>query len=215
MEVIKKPKTSRIKRFWNIVRHGLFLYGVTNRLEHIGINIYPYYWVQEGISGYDPPEIKGNKSEYSIKYLNLEEVTQIIGSVPGFNKQEILDDFNKGQLCVGLMHLKECAAFMFIELNDFIIKKRTFKLADNEAYLLNMWTFDAYRGMNLAPYLRYQCYLLLNDIGRDTTFSNSAYFNKSSIKFKKKLDAKHLKLYMYLGLFKKYHWNFLLKEYIK
>ena len=215
MEVIKKTKISRIKWFWNIVRHGLFLHGVTNRLVHIGIEIDPYYWVEEGISGYDPPEINGNPLEYSIKYLNLEEVTLISGRVPGFRKQEILDGFNNGQLCVGLMHNNEYAAYIFIELNDFIYKKRTFKLADNEAYLLNMWTFDAYRGKNLAPYLRYQCYLLLNNMGKDVSYSVTAYFNKSSIRFKNKLNAKHLKLYMYVGLFKKYHWNFLLKEYFK
>ncbi|NNJ88256.1 MAG: hypothetical protein HKP53_02550 [Eudoraea sp.] len=215
MEVTKKSKTSRVKWLWNIVRHGLILHGITNRLEKIGIDIDPYYWVQEGISGYSPPEIRGDTSEFSIKYLNLEEVTQTISRVSGFRKQEILDGFRNGQLCVGLIHQKECAAFMFIELNDFELKKRTFKLADNEAYLLNMWTFDAYRGMNIAPYLRYQCYLLLNEMGRDTTFSISDYFNKSSIKFKKKLNAKHLKLYLYVGLFKKYHWNFELKDYSK
>ncbi len=215
MEVIEKPKISRIKWLWNIARHGLVLHGITNRLVRIGIDIAPYYWEHEGISEYDPPEIKGNPLEYSIKYLNLEEVTLISVSVPGFHKEEILDGFINGQLCVGLMRQNECAAYMFIELNDFIFKNRTFKLADNEAYLLNMWTFDAYRGMNLAPFLRYQCYLLLNDMGRDTTFSITAYFNKSSIRFKKKLNAKHLKLYMYVGLFKKYHWNFLLKEYLK
>lgn len=215
MEVTEKQKISRIKWLWNIVRHGLFLHGVTNRLVHIGIEITPYYWVREGITGYDPPEIKGNHLEYSIKYLNLEEVTLISGSVPGFPKQEIINGFNNGQLCVGLMHNNECAAFMFIELNDFIYKKKSFKLADKEAYLLNMWTFDAHRGKNLAPYLRYQCYLLLNNMGRDVSYSITAYFNKSSIRFKKKLNAKHLKLYMYVGLFKKYHWNFLLKEYFK
>ena len=215
MEVIKKTKISRIKWFWNIVRHGLFLHGLTNRLAQIGIEIDPYYWVQEGISGYDSPEIKGNPLEYSIKYLNLEEVTLISGSVPGFHKQEILDGFNNGQLCVGLMRNNEYAAYMFIELNDFIYKNRTLKLAHNEAYLLNMWTFDAYRGKNLAPYLRYQCYLLLNNMGRDVSYSITAYFNKSSIRFKKKLNVKNLKLYMHVGLFKKYHWNFLLKEYFK
>ncbi len=215
MEVIEKPKISRIKWLWNIVRHGLVFHGITNRLVRIGIDIAPYYWVQEGISGYDPPEIKGNASEYSIKYLNLEEVTQISGSVPGFHKQEMLDGFNNGQLCVGLMHQKECAAYMFIELNDFIFKNRTFKLADNEAYLLNMWTFDPYRGMNLAPYLRYQCYILLNEMGRDTTYSITAYFNKSSIRFKKKLNSKNLKLYLYIILFKKYHRNFLIKNYVR
>ena len=102
-----------------------------------------------------------------------------------------------------------------VSLNDFIYKKTTSTFADNEAYLLNMWTFDAYRGKNLAPYLRYQCYLLLNNMGKDVSYSVTAYFNKSSIRFKNKLNAKHLKLYMYVGLFKKYHWNFLLKEYFK
>jgi hypothetical protein len=215
MEVIKKEKISRIKWLWNIIRHGLFLHGVTNRLVQIGIEIVPYYWVREGISGYDSPEIKENPSEYSIKSLNLEEVILISSSIPGFHKQEMLDGFNNGQLCVGLMHNNKCAAFMFIELNDFVYKNRTFKLADNEAYLLNMWTFDSYRGKNLAPYLRYQCYLLLNNMGRDVSYSITVYFNKSSIRFKKKLNAKHLKLYMYVGLFKKYHWNFLLKDYFK
>lgn len=213
MEDIEKTKISRIKWFWNFVRHGLVLHGITNRLARIGIDIDPYYWVQEGISGYSPPEIRGNSLEFSIKYLNLEEVTQTISRVSGLRKQPILNGFVNGQLCVGLFHKEECAAFMFIQLNDVIIKKKTFKLADNEAYLLNMWTFNAYRGMNLAPYLRYQCYLLLNELGRDTTFSITAYFNKSSIKFKRKLNAKNLKLYLHVGLFKNYYWNFLLKDY--
>ena len=213
MEVIKKAKISRIKWFWNIVRHGQLLHAVTNRLSHLGIEIDPYYWVLEGISGYDPPEIKGNASEYSIKFLNLKEIILISNDKPENYKQDLIDGFNKGRLCIALLHQNEYAAYMFIELNDFTFKKRTFELADNEAYLLNMWTFDAYRGKNLAPYLRYQCYLHLNNMGRDTSYSISAYFNKSSIRFKKKLNAKHLRFYMYVGLFKKWHWNFLLKEY--
>lgn len=215
LKVIEKSKISRIQWLRNIVRHGLVLHGITNRLAGIGIDIHPYYWVQEGIKGYNPPEIKGNPLEYSIKYLNLEEVTEISRIIPGPHKQEVLNVFNNGQLCVGLLHNNGYAAYMFIELNDFIFKNKTFKLADNEAYLLNMWTFDGYRGKNLAPYLRYQCYLLLKEMGRDMVFSVSAYFNKSSIRFKKKLNAKNLKLYLYVGLFKKYHWNFLLKEYFK
>ena len=90
---------------------------------------------------------------------------------------------------------------------------KTFRLKDNEAYLLNMWTFHAYRGKNLAPYLRHQSYRLLEKQGRTEKYSITQYFNKSSIKFKNKLNSKHLKLYLSIALFKKFYWNFCIKEY--
>ena len=99
------------------------------------------------------------------------------------------------------------------KLNDFGNKGRLFKLKDNEALLVNMYTFQSFRGKNLAPYLRYHSYEFLNKQGRDTFYSISDYFNKSSIKFKEKLKAKPLKLYFHIILFKKYHWDFLLKKY--
>ncbi|MFK5974144.1 MAG: hypothetical protein QM485_12805 [Flavobacteriaceae bacterium] len=209
----KRTKTNGIKWLFNILRHGLFLHGITNRLANIGILIIPYYWVQEGISDSKPPEIKENPSDYTLKHLGLEEVKSVCNKLPGLNNQEIIEGFNNGQLCVGLLCKDEIAAFMFIELNDFIFMKRKFKLKDNEAYLLNMWTFDSYRGKNLAPYLRYQSYLLLNEMGRNTPYSVSAYLNKSTLKFKQKLNAKNLKLYMFIELFKKCHWNFVIKNY--
>jgi DNA modification methylase len=102
---------------------------------------------------------------------------------------------------------------MFIEFNDFEVNGRTFEIKPNEAYLLNMWTFHGYRGRNLAPYLRYESYKLLNKRGRTFKYSITDYFNKSSIKFKNKLNAKHLYLYLSIVLFRKYKWNFTLKKY--
>ena len=127
---------------------------------------------------------------------------------------ELVKGFNNGQLCIGLEHEKNIAAYTFVELNDFTFNYRTFELKNNEAYLLNMWTFHGYRGRNLAPYLRYKSYQLLKEQGRDVKYSITNYFNKSSIKFKNKLNSKHLKFYLSIVLFKKYHWNFKLKEYI-
>jgi hypothetical protein len=76
-----------------------------------------------------------------------------------------------------------------------------------------MYTFEAYRGKNLAPYLRYHSYKLLEDQGIDKLYSISAYFNKSSLKFKQKLNAQHLQLLLHVGLFKRFHWNYTLKTY--
>jgi len=204
---------SPLKRYWNILRHGLFLFGLRNRLANIGLDINPYYWVQEEVEECNEPDIKGNPSEYSVRFLNLEEFKLIIKNEPSASVSEMVEGLKNGQLCIGLEHNGNIAAYTFIDLHDFVYFNRTFKLKENEAYLLNMWTFHSYRGKNLAPFLRYQTYKLLDKQGRTVKYSITQYFNKSSIKFKSKLNSKHLKLFISIALFKKYYWNFLIKNY--
>lgn len=201
------------KRFWNIINNGLLLYGLRNRLARIGIDIIPYYWVQEEFEPCDEPLIKGNIRDYKVRYLTKEEVTSVAKRVPKILGNDLIKGFNSGQLCVGLEHKNSVAAFNFIELNTFNFHKRRFQLIQNEAYLLNMWTFHEYRGRNLAPYLRFKSYELLKEHGIDVKYSISNYFNKSTIKFKNKLNAKHLKLYLSITLFKRMYWNFKLKDF--
>lgn len=209
----ERKKVSNIERYWNIIRNGLFLFGLRNRLAQIGIDIDPHYYVQEEFEPCEEPIVKGDASNYILKEISVEELKLV-------RYRESDEDFNimikgmeRGQLCIGLENNGEMAAYMFIELNDFEVKGRKFKLKLNEAYLLNMWTFHAYRGKNLAPYLRYQSYQLLKKKGRNIKYSTSDYFNKSTIKFKRKLNSKNLYLYLNIELFGKYSWNFTLKKY--
>lgn len=102
---------------------------------------------------------------------------------------------------------------MMIELNDFKYHRKTFHIKENEAYLFHMYTFEAHRGKNLAPYLRYQSYLMLKEMGKDRIYSITQFFNKSSKRFKKKLNSRNLKLYMNIILFKNFHYHLLLKNY--
>ncbi len=201
------------KRFWNVINNGLLLYGLRNRLARIGIDIIPYYWVQEEFDPCTEPLIKGNIDEYDVKYLSKEEVISAASKVPKILGNDLIKGFNSGQLCVGLEYKNSVAAFNFVEFNTFNFHKRRFELKDNEAYLLNMWTFHEYRGRNLAPYLRYKSYQLLKEHRIDVKYSISNYFNKSTIKFKNKLNAKHLNLYLSIVLFKKIYWNFKLKDF--
>jgi hypothetical protein len=189
------------------------MYGVRNRLARIGLDFDLFYWVKEAYSECKPPLIKVNPEEYPFEHIDIEEIISIGKSRRGLPEEELLRGYQKGQICIGLRHNKEIAAYMFIELNDFNYNRKRFELMDNEAYLLNMYTFEAHRGKNLAPYLRYLSYQLLREIGKDTIYSISAYFNKSTIRFKSKLNAKHQKLYLYIILFKKYHSHFLLRTY--
>lgn len=213
MAITQSHTIPATKRFWNIINNGLLLLGIRNRLAGIGVDITPYYWVQEEAEPCKEPIIKGNTKDFVIKYLTKEDVQLIATQVPKTLGDDLIKGFENGQLCVGLEHENNIAAYTFVELNDFTFNYRTFELKNNEVYLLNMWTFHGYRGRNLAPYLRYKSYQLLKDQGRDVKYSVTNYFNKSSIKFKNKLNSKHLKLYLSIVLFKKYHWNFKLKEY--
>lgn len=213
MEIVESKKISTPKRFWNVISNGLFFHGLRNRLERIGINIMPYYWVKEEVEKCEEPKIKGELSEYKIRNLTLDELVLICKDIDNFIMDDLYEDFKNCDVCIGLENNNEIAAYMFIGLKNFKFKNREIIILDNEAYLFNMWTFHNFRGRNLAPYLRYKGYVMLNEMGRDTKYSITEYFNKSSIKFKSKLNSKHLQLYLYLELFGTIKKHYLIKSY--
>ena len=213
MQIKESRKISTVKRFWNIIKNGMFLYGLKNRLKRIGIEITPYYWVQEEVEECSEPKIKGDVSEFTFRELSLDEMKLISKGIDNLSIENLMEDYENCQLCMGLEHNREIAAYMFIGLEDLNYKGNRFKINENEAYLFNMWTFHSFRGRNLAPYLRYKCYQLLKDQGRDTKYSITQYFNKSSIKFKEKLNSRHLQLYIYFDFFGKWKRHYLLKSY--
>ena len=212
MEIMKGNAPSRILKYWQIVKNGLFVFGLRNRLALIGIDINPYYWVEEEFKRCSVPVVKDDISKYTLKNLTFNQIKSVIKQDVS-NQNAVIEGLDNSQLCIGLEKNGEIACYTFIELNDFDYKGRFFKLKPNEAYLFNMWTFHNYRGKNLAPYLRYQAYRILEERGVDVKYSISQYFNKSSIKFKKKLSSKHHYLYLSIVIFKKIKWNFTLKRY--
>jgi len=213
MGLNKKKSSYNLRVLWNLIKHGLFLQGIRHAFAKIGINIMPYYWVQEEISLSLKPVIKDDMQNYEFVIINQDDIKYILKKIDPINESKILKSLKDGQECVGLKHNGDIAAYMFIELNDFKVMNRLFRLQKNEAYLLNMFTFDQYRGKNLAPYLRYSCYRYLEQQNIMVKYSISNYFNKSAIRFKEKLNSKHLKLYVNIELFKILKWDFLLKSY--
>ena len=186
------------------IRHGLFLFTLRNFIARFGIDLSPYYWVVENALDYQPPKIKDSSNEYTIKELKEEDLDRIKGVS--------LTDY-KGSKILGLMDQDQLAVFNCIKLQDFDVNKKKFMIYKNEAYLFNMYTFQNYRGRNLAPYLRHLTYQHLSNEGIEKIYSITDYFNHSSHKFKKKLGAKPKTLYLTIGLFKKYYRTFLLKRY--
>jgi hypothetical protein len=206
-------KVSSIERYWGVVRNGLFFFGLMNRLNKIGIEIRPYYWVQEEVEPCMEPVVKDGASNYTMKKIGIDESKSLRCLESDKQFDELIKGIEKGQLCFGLVNNGKIAAYTFVELNNFEFKGKKIKLKPNEAYLLNMWTFHEYRGRNLAPYLRFQTYKMLLEEGRDVKYSITEYFNKSSGKFKKKLNSKNLSLHLNIELFGKFKWHFKIKDY--
>ncbi|MGB3150337.1 MAG: GNAT family N-acetyltransferase, partial [Maribacter sp.] len=197
----------------NRIKNGLILFSLRNFLSRTGIDIAPYFWVLEGSKEYEVPKIKGSISDYELAYLNIQDLEAIGEYKTRLTMSELIKGLEDGQKCIALKNNEKIAAFMFIQYENFIFSGRSFLLNNKDAYLLNMYTFDNYRGKNLAPYLRHKSYEILKEKGKENIYSITDYFNKSSIRFKEKLEARNTVLYLRITLFKKVFWNFKLKKY--
>lgn len=200
-------------RIRNKFRYGLVLQAIANQLNRIGIRFSPYYWVQEGLLETRIPEITGNVSEYSVGLLGADEIKTLGDNPWGESVDKQLEDLKAGKICMGLKHKDEIASFMWINLRECTFKPAWIPLNNSEAYLSYMYTMEAYRGKNLAPYLRYRSYELLKEMGRPKIYSTTDYFNPSAFRYKEKLNARNLKLVLYIDLFNKLKWSINLKRY--
>ncbi len=212
MKAIEKQKFYKIRMVRNRIKNGLFLFTLKNFLSRLGMDIDPYYWDKEGLNQCTEPIIKDASSNYKVVIVEADEIG-IMNNIMGMDSTELKKDIQNGELCLGIKQKDEIVAVVFAKFNDFIYKNRTFKLGSNQAYILNLYTFESHRGKNLAPYLRYQCYLVLKEKGVDKIFCITSFFNKSSLRSNKKLNIKHVILFLHIGLFKRFHWNFTLKNY--
>ena len=75
-----------------------------------------------------------------------------------------------------------------------------YELGPGEAYLYDAFIAPDFRGRSLAPYMRAESYKHLRRVGRHTFYSISDYFNSPAIKFKEKLNAEAIRLYLQIKL---------------
>jgi hypothetical protein len=159
------------------------------------------------------PAIKGDIADYIVEFIDAEEIKRIAHNVHAYSEEGMLKLLEKGKKCLALRHHGEIASLMYIDMDECDFASLDLKLKVDEAYLTYMYTMDEFRGKNLAPYLRYRSYEILKELGRDKTYSVSVLFNSSAIRYKEKLNAKNLKLILYLELFKKIKWSITLRNY--
>ena len=205
---------SAINKARNTIRYGLVLQTARVYLIRAGIDISPYYIMKEGIGNFTPPAIKDyDPSLYITSFFSEEDITLISKKVPEYQTRYVVNSVKDGQMCYGIKYRNDVAAFLLVDFKSSHYKTIDFPLKENEVYFNDMYTLESFRGKNIAPFLRFRCMQALRDMGKDTFYSMTEYFNTPAVNYKKKLNAQKQKLCLYLQLFKKYEWNFTLKTY--
>ena len=216
---IQKENTTREdNRYYKLylirdrIRHGLILHSLFNLLIRVGVSINPYWIDVEGLHLTEEPDIRDDKERYRIAPVDQAIILELYKNLH-WNTAELKERLTSDYHSVGLFREDALTAFMLMRYQSFAFRGNHISLSENEAYLENMYTYEDYRGRSLAPYLRYQGYKLLKAEGKTRCLSITQYFNKSSQKFKAKLNAKHSEFWLHIGLFNKVSWNFRLKKY--
>lgn len=186
---------------------------IYHRLSWI-VRIVPYYLMRECLGDEDKVILKPQLQSLDVEFLSLPEIKTIAKHPEVLEQEEeLVKRYEDGCLCLGIKHEGEIAAYTWCDPRYFQFKKVRYKLKENEAYLFDIRTFKAYRGKNLAPYLRYQLYKHLAAQGYSIFYSITAMLHTSSIRFKLKLGAKRLKIYVYVCFINTFFLNIPLKTF--
>lgn len=202
------------KKIGSAIRYRLVLEKLTQRvLLRLGIKLEFYYWTQEGLAG-DPPQEQGcDLKDYTFSAFGADEMRTIASLTPWRHEDVLLRHLDEGKRCFGIKHHGQIAAFVWCNFAECTYPWHRVALRDNEVYLFDQFTLEAFRGMNIAPYLRYRTYDALRQMGRNTFYSVTHRFNSSAVRFKQKLGARFLSLAVGIDLFSRVKRHYVLRHY--
>lgn len=200
------------------IRYGTFPYYLQGRLTSLGLTICPYYLEIESLlpAADLGVSIQPRLSPRSTSFKTEQEIYAIYEHPErdaSNQKYKIPARISDGCLCFGVNSQEETVAFTWCDLKQCNHAPLKFLLQEHEAYLFDMYTFKEYRGRNIAPYIRYQLYQALTERGQTTYYSVTDALNTPSVRFKRKLGAKHAELYLYIKLWGLFERNLKLKTF--
>ena len=196
------------------IQENAFLHSLYRSISKV-VKVVPYYLFQEFLTDETDLNLKPDLGQWEICVLEPPDMKEISAN-PEVNESEdiLLERLADGCLCLGMKHNGAIAAYTWSHLKKCSYETiLNFPLKEDEACLFDIRTFKAYRGKNIAPYLRYQLYKHLAQIGRTKFYSITIIPNTSSVMFKIKLKARPIKLYLGVKFLNKYPYNICLRDY--
>jgi hypothetical protein len=195
------------------IKYNGFLRILHDGFVKTGFKISLFYLVEEGLRKEMPEFELQNFPDYKLSFLDESEAA-MLSSIPErpVSVQKLRKILAKGCICLSVKKENEIAAYTFIDPNECTYGSYRLPMKKNEACLFGAYTLLKYRGKNLAPFVRYQCYKELDKLGKHTIYSISELINNQSISFKKKLGARFVMLGLYISIFKKIKLAFPIKH---
>ncbi|HEY6599885.1 MAG TPA: GNAT family N-acetyltransferase [Pseudomonadales bacterium] len=132
--------------------------------------------------------------------LRPTDIVAVAACVPWGSVEEVQRRLDKGHLCILLRTGERIAGYTWADFDEVNDSACNFELRPGEAYLYDAFIAPDYRGRSLAPYMRAESYKHLRQAGRHTFYSISDFFNSPAIKFKEKLNAEAIRLYLQIKL---------------
>lgn len=197
----------------DVVRHGLLVQTWLDLLRRAGVEIKPYYLVEESLDEMPANLPEPRAPHLQMRFLSPEDAAAV-GRMPegDLSERAARDPMETGVCGFGAWSDGELVAFNWANLRELYFEPCRRPPAEDEAYLFGAKTARPYRGMNLGPAMRRELYVQLAALGRRRLLSISYTFNRPAIRFKQKLNARFTHHYLYLGLWGWYRRNFLLKR---
>jgi hypothetical protein len=183
----------------NAFKHGLVTQRVIARLARVGVTIDPYILWREGVRPHRA-EWPGLAEEFPSSVLVPSDIAAVAACVPWGSVERVQARLDKGHQCIVIKSGERIAGYSwadFDEVNDAVCD---YKLAPGEAYLYDGFIAPEFRGRSLAGYMRVECYRHLRHAGRHTFYSITDYFNSPAIRWKQKLNAEAMRLYLRIAL---------------
>jgi len=195
----------------NAFRHGLIAQRVIARLDRLGVTIDPYILWREGVRPY-PNDWPGLAQDFPSSVLDASDIPAVAACVSR-TEEQIRARLNKGHQCIVLKNGGTVAGYTWADFSELSDAACDYELSPGQAYLYDAYIAPKFRGRGLAPYMRVEAYRHMHQADRHTFFSISDYFNSPAIKFKEKLNAEAIRLYLRIKLGDRHIGNWLLRDY--
>ncbi len=210
--VVSDMKSLRIRKRSQIIQErlsrGLLIKLLLDKMSWKGIRIEPYLVMIEQWSEACGKQFETGYEGFETGFLEAEDMGLISSARDWHEKEFYIRKLAKGDKCFGIKKDGRLAGFTWADFDEFSYDGERFRLNPGEAYLYDMWTIEAFRGLGLAPLLRYRFYEALHRMGIKKIYSTTAYFNTPSVKFKAKLGARCVKLGLYIEIYNRYRLTF-------
>lgn len=196
-------------------RYGLVLMSLRDALVKCGVEITPFYWMNEGISAdYKLPD-NAAFDDYEFSFFDADDIERIcdLPERSFVSREHVRKIYVKGTKCYGAKYHGEIAGFTWFDLDECFSRLYKVPMKANEAYLFDVYVLNKFRGNNLALRLRHKIYEILHDRGVDSFYNITEAFNTPSIRVKQKLNSRIVFLGLYVRLFRKRKKTWILKRY--